>query len=161
MVSNDFNDRQIWFYLLVKHKVLQVPQELVVHDFPLEFWYLCADMLVIMTQLRDLNLLLRYWKAYEKPPVANNADFTSKNFAFIVNLRSWERSFLGLTFAAKPKATELAGSGFPFFNGGRAKVAVWVNAIKRRKGPRKIEDWRVFLDLEFSVTYVEMSKLKF
>jgi hypothetical protein len=40
-------------------------------------------------------------------------------------------------------------------------VAVWVIAIKRRKRTRKIENWRVFLDLEFSVPYVEMSKLKF
>ena len=98
----------------------------------MDFGNLRFNMFLVVAELRNLNLLGGNRKSQQEPPVAKNANPPSQNFTFSVDLRSWERSLLGLTLLAKPKAAELAGVGFTFLEWVLAKLTVGMVALDRR-----------------------------
>jgi hypothetical protein len=116
-------------------------------------------MFLVVAELRNLNLLGGNRKSQQEPPVAKNTNPPSQNFTFSVDLRSWERSLLGLTLLAKPKAAELAGVGFTFLEWVLAKLTVGMVPLDRRQRTWKIENRTVLFDQELFLSNIEVTKL--
>jgi hypothetical protein len=102
-----------------------------IHEFILEFGHLRAHMFVVVAQLRDFDLLLGNRKTQQEPTIAKNTNPASENFALLIDLRSRKGPFLRLTLRTKPKAAELAGTGFSLLQGILAKIAVVMIALIR------------------------------